>query len=98
LAPRAKPRRPRQQSFAEGDGSGRRVQAIEDAAEDYVEKRDARMKLTGEERDRHDTLLRLMSEHGLTEYEYDGKVIRCIDGERKVKVKKTKEAEENGEE
>ena len=68
-----------------------KIKAIDNATEAYVEIRDSRMALTKTEVAKRDTVLRLMKEHDLTSYEYDGKVVSIVNGEPKVKVKTKKD-------
>jgi hypothetical protein len=86
-------RKPRQQHIPGTEPPS--VPEIDKAAEEYVEARDLRMGQQKIEITRQDTLLRLMKEHKLMVYEYDGKVVTIKDLE-KVKVKRAKSADSNG--
>jgi hypothetical protein len=72
------------------------IKAIENAAEAYVEARDARMQMGTQEQERKERLAALMKEHKLETYEYDGKVV-AFETETTVKVKKKKQPKEDAE-
>jgi hypothetical protein len=72
------------------------IPAIDEAADQYVKVRNKRMKLTLEEVELRDKLVELMKENELTVYEWDEQIIELTATE-KVKVRKRKDAEENGE-
>lgn len=61
------------------------IKAIDKAADAYVEARNARMNAGVREKERKIILADLMKQHGYTEYEYDGKIIRVLSKEN-VKV------------
>ncbi len=65
------------------------VPAIERAADDYVEARDARMAAMEPEAEAKKLLTALMKKHNLTTYEYDSRVV-TLAGEPEVRVKKKK--------
>jgi len=69
-----------------------KIPAIDEAADNYAEVRDERMELTKTEVTRRDTLLRLMQENGLETYRYDGRVVKVVKSEIKVKVVAAKDA------
>lgn len=71
------------------------IREIEDAAETYVTYRDARMRAGESEQQAAANLLSLMHKNNLTEYEYEGRKVLIAQLE-KVKVKKAKAAEGNG--
>jgi hypothetical protein len=71
----------------------KRIKAIEDAAEDYVSARDARMIQLEAEIQKRDSLLALMQKNGLSTYTYDDEKIEVIPGPIKVKVRKVSEPE-----
>lgn len=73
------------------------VPAIEKAADDYVEARDARMAAMEPEATAKKLLTELMKKHGLSTYEYDSRIV-TLAGEPEVKVKKKKTAEEESDE
>lgn len=73
------------------------IKAIDDAAYDYVEKRDERMLRLAAEVDAHDNLLSLMREHKLESYSFDEFVV-SLDSSTKAKVKRKKAPDSNGEE
>lgn len=72
--------------------------AIDEAAGEYVEARDARMEMTKAEKEKHDALLKAMTDNGLTEYKYDGKVVLVKPTKIKVKVRKLDAAKDGGSE
>lgn len=66
---------------------------LETLAENYVEKRDARMALTEEECDSRDVLIAAMKERKRKIYKHGDLTIEVLSGKDKVKVrKKDKEA------
>lgn len=69
------------------------IKEIDEQAELYVEYRNERMEAQTKELAEQDVLLELMQKHGLTTYDYDGKIV-SIDELRKVKVRKKKELKE----
>lgn len=76
--------------------SDRKIEALQDAAEEYAKKRDRRMKLLAEEVELKGELLKLMKRHKKEEYVYDGITISIVPGEETVKVRiaKAKDEEE----
>lgn len=71
---------------------------IDDAAEDYVDARDARMRMLKTEIDAKGRLLERMREHALTTYKTPEDYVVTVDQLAQIKVKKAKaEAEANGE-
>ena len=90
--PTKRERRPKQQLIV--DDFVPKVKEIDDAADDYVTHRDARMAAREKEITASDNLLALMKEHKLTSYEYDGKIVSIAEHE-KIKVKR--KPGENGE-
>lgn len=75
-----------------------RVKEVDAAAEEYVEIRDKRMKLTVEEKERKEKLIAVMQQHKLTFYEdleSDPPLqVWLVNGEVNVKVKKLNGDEE----
>jgi hypothetical protein len=71
------------------------IQEIDDAADSYVDARDARMECLKSEISKKDLLGMFMKKHKLATYEYDGKVV-TYEGEPTVKVKRKKSSEDNG--
>lgn len=67
-----------------------RHKAIEEAAEEYCDLRDARIAKLTKEIESKNKLLSLMHDHKLTVYRYDGKTVELLPTE-KVKVKTDKE-------
>lgn len=67
--------------------------AVEDAAEAYVDVRDKRMRLTGQEVEKREVLLDEMRKARLKAYRYDETVV-LLTAEEKVKVKKVKDADD----
>lgn len=65
------------------------IAAIDKLADSYVDIRDKRMELTAEEIEASAELLDEMVKHDLTEYKYDGKIVKVVAGDKKVKVKST---------
>lgn len=61
------------------------IKKIDNAAEAYVDARNTRMAHTVTEKERKIILADLMKQHGLTEYLYDGKIVRLTNKEN-VKV------------
>ena len=61
------------------------IKAIDRAADAYVEARNVRMAHTVKEKERKTILMDLMHQHKLTEYVYDGKIIK-IDSKENIKV------------
>ena len=89
-------RKPRvKQPYLAEDMAPDAVPAIDEAAESYVEARDARMSHLKTEIERQDELLQLMREHKLSTYEFDGYTV-SLDTATKVKVKRKKEAGDEG--
>ena len=74
----------------------RRIQALEDAAEEYAEIRDRRMALNTEEVSLKASILRTMAKLGKTIYRHAGVTIQVVEGEPdcKVRIKKPKEGED----
>ncbi len=68
------------------------IPEIDEAADDYREKRDARMRMGKEENEAADRLLKLMTEHSLSVYEYEGYKVE-LSALTKVKVRRKAEAE-----
>ena len=86
-------RKPRvKQPYLAEDMAPDAVPAIDEAAESYVEARDARMAHLKTEIERQDELLQLMREHKLSTYEFDGYTV-SLDTATKVKVKRKKDDE-----
>ena len=86
-------RKPRvKQPYLAEDMAPDAVPAIHEAAESYVEARDARMAHLKTEIERQDELLQLMREHKLSTYEFDGYTV-SLDTATKVKVKRKKDDE-----
>lgn len=69
------------------------IPAIDAAAEEYVEARDARMRALKVEIERHDELLSLMREHKLESYSFDSSDV-LLDHKDKVKVKRKRDEED----
>lgn len=68
-----------------------RVQAIEDAAEDYVQKRDLRVSCLADEIEAKQKLLDLMQDNKLTNYTFDNYEVRvAVKEQQNVKVKTIK--------
>jgi hypothetical protein len=68
------------------------IPEIDEAAEAYATVRNERMELTDQEAEKAAELLKLMHEHHLKEYEYDGKMVSLAVLE-KVRVRKQKRAD-----
>ena len=69
------------------------IKAIDDAADNYFETMQERVKLSGEEHERKDALIDVMKENGLNRYETgDGKIVE-VTANSNVKVKQKKAAE-----
>lgn len=73
------------------------IKAIDDAAENYYDTMQDRVKLSREEDEAKTALIEKMKEHGFERYEYEGKVV-MLTSKSNVKVKAKNKAEENGEE
>jgi hypothetical protein len=73
------------------------IPAIDNVADDYREARDLRMTALEREVELGDKLKALMHEHHLTAYEYDGKIVE-LNTKEKVWVRRSKDAEDDGEE
>jgi hypothetical protein len=86
--PKKESHRPKQKMIV--DDFVPNIPEINDAAEEYVEHRDARMAAGKKEDKASEALLELMKDHSLPSYEYDGRVISIV-GTEKVSVKKKKE-------
>lgn len=69
---------------------------IDRAAELYVDARDERCRLSKEEAEAQDNLLETMLKHGLSTYEFDGKIVVAL-SKTKIVVK-TKKDKANGDE
>lgn len=97
--PQRKPRAKQPYLPGAEDMAPKTIPALDEAAEDYRNARDARMRMGETEQQCAEDLLKLMQEHKLTEYEYEGKVVRLVDVLKvKVTKQKAKEAEtDNGE-
>lgn len=65
------------------------VKAVEEAADEYVNVRDRRMKLTEAEVEKRSILIHEMKKARLTSYSYDGQVI-TLDTKDAVKVRALK--------
>lgn len=96
---KAKPKSPKAPRVKQGflpDMAPPSVPAIEKAADDYVEARDARMAAMEPEASAKKLLTELMKKHGLSTYEYDSRIV-TLAGEPEVRVKKKKtEGDESG--
>ncbi len=76
----------------EGEGvSEKRIKAIDDAADEYVDARDKRMTLGEKESECREKVLLLMKRHNLTTYRYDGQIVTVTDGLKVNKVKSPKD-------
>ena len=73
------------------------IAEIEEKAEEYVEARNARMKLLTKEIGLQEELATLMRKHKLKNYEFDGSTVELTSKE-KVKVRKSKDEGEDEEE
>ena len=76
------------------------IKALDDAGREYARIRDARMKLTKDEKNLKERTMGLMDEHELTHYKHDDVDIEVQppDGKRKIKVRVGKtNGETNGE-
>lgn len=80
-------RRPRQQQIPGTEPPS--IKEIDDAAEQYVDRRDMRMSLGKEESEAAEKLQALMKANNLSFYEYEGNIV-TLDSVTKVKVKKKK--------
>lgn len=72
------------------------IKEVEEAAEDYEEKRDKRMEHTKREVAAAAHLLNMLEKHNLTEYKFDGKKAFIVAGGKKVKVRTLKEEKDEG--
>lgn len=73
----------------EGEGvAPKRIKALEVAADNYVDRRDTRMKLTEEEVAARSKLAELMKQHNLTIYRFGDEQVEVKPGKDKVKVRK----------
>lgn len=71
-----------------------RLPELESAAEDYADKRDARMAKWEKEKEAQAVLKELMDRHELKVYELpDGRKVEVVPGEEKVKVRRPKPSE-----
>jgi hypothetical protein len=84
-APAEPVKRPRQQRIPGTEDA--KIDALEDAAQDYAAKRDQRMQLTIQESDLKMTLLRLMKENKKETYRRDGVEINIVHEEETVRVR-----------
>lgn len=66
------------------------IPALDEAAEDYRKKRDARMRMGEKESDAQDNLIAVMREHKVETYIYDDFKV-FIDVKEKAKVKRKKD-------
>lgn len=85
--------RPRQQDLIED----RAIKPLEDAASDYAELRDERMRLTVQESGLKAKLLSLMKKYQKTTYDRDGIHIEIVHEDETIKVR-VKKLTESGEE
>ena len=81
--------RPRQQDLIED----RAIKPLEDAANDYAEIRDERMRLTEQETGLKAKLLSLMKKYQKTTYDRDGIHVEIVHEEETVKVRVKKPSE-----
>lgn len=87
------PRRSRQKQPALPDLGPKQIKEVDDAAEEFVELRDARIKMHFEEAKAHEKLVELMKQHGLDTYRDDSAVpplIVNLKSKTSAKVKKDK--------
>lgn len=74
------------------------IKEVDVAAEQYVEERDARMRLTEKEVEARDALVRVMQKHKLSIYRDESAepplLVTLTEGEAKVKVQKVKDGED----
>lgn len=70
------------------------IPVIDEAAERYVQHRDARMAELQDEIKAHDALLALMRTHSLKTYTYEGNVVTVTE-KTKVKVERAKDEAED---
>lgn len=83
--------RPRQADLIED----RAIKPLEDAAAEYAEVRDERMRLNEQESGLKAKLLSLMKKHGKTKYLHDGVSIEVVTEEETVKVRVKKPGDED---
>lgn len=92
--PARKPR-PRQRQLTGLESPS--IPELDDLADRYVAVRDQRQALTKDETGKRDLLQLKMKEHGLSVYEFDGKVIEVV-ADEKVRVRRKKSAEDTDDE
>jgi hypothetical protein len=76
---------PKQETFPEMDDP--EIRAIEEAAEEYADGRDARMEATKVEVERKDKIIEAMQKAGKTQYRHGKVRVKLIPEKIKVKVK-----------
>ena len=91
---RERSRRPRQPKLPGMEGVS--IAVIDAAAAVYVDARDNRIAYLRDELKAGDDLLSVMRDNKLEHYEYDGQVVDVV-AKTKVKVKRTKNDDEEGE-
>jgi hypothetical protein len=69
------------------------IEELEDAAREYANIRDDRMKLTSSEVETKDVLLSLMKKHKKESYNHDGVEVKMVHEKETVKVRIKKEKE-----
>lgn len=93
LPPAKAPRGSRQKQPALPNLGPKQIKVVDDAAEEFVELRDRRIKLHFEEAKAHERLVELMKEHGLEKYRDDSAVpplIVDLTSKTRAKVKREK--------
>jgi hypothetical protein len=78
------------QQFLSEEMRPKTIKELDEAADDYVVKRDERMERQKPEKDAKALLMALMLKHNLKQYVFDGKMVFIEPGEPTVKVKDLK--------
>lgn len=86
------------QAELSGMEGNRKLQDLHDAAEEYAEHRDRRMKITPKEHELKQKVITLMHVHKKQNYKFNGLEITLEPGEEKLRVKiKSEDGEEEKE-
>lgn len=90
--PKSEPKKAKQQDLIED----REIKPLEDLAEEYADVRDRRMALNLEEAGLKGKAIKLMKKLERTHYKYNGVEIDVLEGEESIRVRVTKDSDDQG--
>ena len=88
---KTRPPKPRYSQPHLPGAADKKLKEIEDAAQEYKEFRDDRMKAQKPETEAQKNLLAIMDKHGVTEHRFNGEVAFIEEGKRAARVRAIKE-------